>query len=76
MPGTMTADGGSRTRTQTSERRERATGGLAPRSGSTICTPEEDHIGRNVVYILKVLEFCPKISAACSDYNFLLCSAE
>ena len=23
------------------------------------CTPEEDHTGRNVVYILKVLEVCP-----------------
>ena len=37
------------------------------------CTPEEDHIGRNVVYILKVLKVCPEISAACSDYNSLLC---
>ena len=36
------------------------------------CTPEEDHIGRTVVYILKVLEVCPKISAACLDYNSLL----
>ena len=37
------------------------------------CTPEEDHIDRNIVYILKILEFCPEISVACLDYNFLQC---
>ena len=31
------------------------------------CTPEEDHTGRNAVYILKVLEVCPDIPAACSE---------
>ena len=36
------------------------------------CTPEEDHIGRNVVYIKS---FCPMTSAASSDYNFLLYTA-
>jgi len=36
------------------------------------CTPE-DHTGRNVVCILKVLEVCPNIPVACSDYNSLLC---
>ena len=36
-------------------------------------TPEVDHTGRNVVYS-KVLEVCPDIPAACSDYNSLLCS--
>ena len=34
------------------------------------------YTGRNVVYILKVLEVCPDIPAACSDYNSLLCSDE
>ena len=38
--------------------------------------PEEDHIDRNGVYVLKVLEFYPEISVSCLDYNFLLCSAE
>ena len=43
-------------------------------NSNTPCA-EEDHIGRNVVYnILKVLEVCPEISAACLDYNSLLCS--
>ena len=31
------------------------------------CTPEEDHTGLNVVYILKVLEVCPDTPAACLD---------
>ena len=36
------------------------------------CTPDEDHMDQNVVYI----KFCPKTSAASLDYSFLLCSLE
>ena len=42
-------------------------GGCSPK----LPTPEEDHIGRNVVYN-KILKFCPEISAASLDYNSLL----
>ena len=34
-------------------------------------TPEEDHIGRNVVYIKNILKFAPRYL---QHYTFLLCA--